>query len=350
MGAYLRSLRMITLLIALAMVFVGCSLGADTGENKSIDPPPEKMESEQKEESEAKSDEEKEEKKTTSGIELYYLDEYGYLVPYAMGIPKVEGIAKEALMYMVESGPAADSIPAGFRAILPKGTQVKGLNIDGRVATVDLSKEFLTYDAEMEEKILNAITWTLTGFESVEEVNIWVEGKPLAAMPEKKSPAQKLSRSSGINVEVSRGIDVTKSMPVTLYFLGQTSEDQVYYVPVTRMIDRKEKVAEAALAELIQGPTHGDALVSALSDTTKVNSVDVSKDLISADFSKELLDYAESKSASKEAIQAIVLSLTENAEAKKVKITVDGEAQVKADGELLGKPVSRPKQVNPNSL
>lgn len=334
-------------LLILSLALSGCLFGPEN-ESPPIDPPPKEMEQKDKD---TGASEEKAVSRKQDELELYFLSDTGYLVPYSMNVPKVEGIAKEAMKYMVKGGPAESELPEGFSGILPKGTEVKGLDIKDGTAVIDFSKKFLDYDAKMEEKILSAVTWTLTGFDSVKRVDIRVNGQPLKVMPKGKTPAQGMTRNGGINLEVAQGVEVSNSMPVTLYFLGQTKDNTVYYVPVTRMIQRQDHGAVAAMKELIKGPQHGSELVSALVESTQVNSVKMKGDTAIADFGKELLQYSDEKKASQDALHAIVLSLTENTAAKKVKITVEGKSSVDSEGgELFNKPVLRPKRVNPVGL
>src|SRR5690606_32360609 len=218
----------------------GCLFGPEK-ESAPIDPPPKN--SQQQEEKQESSDDEKSAKQNQ--LELYFLSDEGMVVPYSLNVPKVEGIAKEALEYMVKGGAAEKELPEGFSGILPKGTEVQGLDIKDGTAIVDFSKKFLDYEAKMEDDILSAVTWTLTGFESVKKVNIQVDGRKLETMPKGKTPAQGLTREMGINLELAQGVDASNSMPVTLYFLGQSKDNTVYYVPVTRMINRQEDVAKA---------------------------------------------------------------------------------------------------------
>ncbi|WP_091839192.1 GerMN domain-containing protein [Marininema halotolerans] len=347
-------------LIAFPLLLSGCMFGPDQEGATPIDPPPKKMDTNEKDKSNEKSKENQSSGKTDkkgstakaakkNELELYFMTDSGYLAPYALNIPKVEGIAKEAVKYMVKDGPGESMLPKGFSGILPKNTQVKGLEIKEGTATINLSKEFLSYKKEMEGDILSAITWTLTGFDSVKRVNIQVDGKALETMPKGKSAAQHLTRAGGINVELAQGIDAAHSMPVTLYFLGQTPENDIYYVPVTRMINRSSNVAEATLKELVRGPLTGSDLVTALAETTKVNGVQVKGDTAIADFGKELLQYSDKHEASEDALKTIILSLTENSAVKKVKITVDGKSDVSED-KSFEKPVSRPEKVNPGGI
>ncbi|SMO36586.1 GerMN domain-containing protein [Melghirimyces algeriensis] len=336
-------------LLLFPIILTGCLFGPEKKESAPIDPPPKNMEKEEEDSSDSSKDDSA--AKHKDELELYFMTDAGYVVPYTMNVPKVEGIAKEAMEYMVKGGPAESDLPEGFSGILPEGTQINGLDIKDGTATVDFSKQFLDYKKEMEEKILSAVTWTLTGFDSVKEVDIRVDGQALEAMPKGKTPAQGMTRNGGINLELAKGTQASHSMPVTLYFLGQTQDNTVYYVPVTRMINSQKNVAKAVINELAKGPEHGSPLVSALTEAIKVNSVKIKGDTATADFSKELLQYSDDKKASRNALHAIVLSLTENTAAKKVKITVEGKSDLEDQGgDNFEKPVTRPERINPAEM
>lgn len=127
----------------------------------------------------------------------------------------------------------------------------------------------------------------------------------------------------------------------------------VYFVPVTRVINRQENRAEATLKELIKGPKQNSGLLSAIDVNTEVRRVEEKGDLITADFGEQLLQYGSQQSASKDALQSIVLSLTEHNTASRVKITVKGENSVGAfgeKGENIDAPLSRPQMINPSEL
>lgn len=349
--------RTTVICLLLPLTLTGCLFGPEEKASTPIDPPPAHVENsdaqgvqaapEQKELKDQKADQKK-----TSGMELYFLSDQGYVVPYTVQIPTVKTVAKESLKYMVQGGPGESLLPKGFVPILPKGTEIKALDIQNETATVDFSKNFLNYEAKMEEKILSAVTWTLTGLKSVKKVNIWVDGRPLAVMPKGKTPAQGLSKSRGINVEIAEGVNLTQSVPVTLYFMGQTSENEIYYVPVTRMINRTENIAQAAMKELIRGPLQSTNLIGALDQSTEVHRVQVKGDTVLADFGEQLLQYNNQQKASKNALDTIVFSLTENTATQKVKITVNGKEQATTSEKKGGfsQPVSRPKMINPTGL
>ncbi len=345
----------VTLLIC-PILFTGCTIGDQANSSEQIDPPPEHMQQETAEQVKTSSTspiraELKEQ--YLNGTKMYFLTDNGYIVPYTIPVAKKQIKPQDALSYLIQAGPAKDHLPKGFSPILPTGTKIKGLEIKNGTAIVNFSKEFLDYDKKLEKHVLDAVTWTLTEFPEIKAVSIEVEGKRLDKMPHEHTPASLLTRENGINLEVAEGVNLSQSMPVTLYFLGQTEENMVYFVPVTRVINRQENRAEATLKELIKGPKQNSGLLSAIDVNTEVRRVEEKGDLITADFGEQLLQYGSQQSASKDALQSIVLSLTEHNTASRVKITVKGENSVGAfgeKGENIDAPLSRPQMINPSEL
>lgn len=280
----------------------------------------------------------------TSEQVVYLQDANGYVVPVSLSLPKVEGPAKQVLSYMVKGGPVESMLQGGFAAVLPKGTEVKGLVINKEgVATVDFSKNFKTYEAKDEKKIVDAVTRALTEFSNVKSVQIWVNGTPLTEMPAANTPITHLDRNQGVNLELADGAVPGDTSTVTVYFQGQLDGTRTYYVPVTRLVPETADVAKATVEELIKGPKEGSQLFSSLLRTTRVLDVKQEKELVTIDLSSDILKYDSGKEASPEALQALVLSLTESTGAKQVQLLVEGKPL--ASGEYT-KPVSRPNQLN----
>ncbi len=332
---------------AIALVTSGCSI-LGSGGNDAIDPPPG---------TDAQT-------ATTqpvtidmaaqklSQMTVYVKDAKGFVAPVSINMPQTLSVARSALEYMVAGGPVSGLLPGGFSALLPKGTLVKGINIvqDQKLAIVDFSKEFNNYEEKDERKLLEAVVWTMTGFPTVEKVQLWVEGTPLTEMPKGKTPLDEpLGRAIGINIEKSGNVDFGQSSPVTLYFLNQNDENYKYYVPVTRMVKRTDNIARAVVNELIKGPDPNRGLAAVLNATTEVKAVKETEGLITVDFSEKLL--GADKKASADGLQSIILSLTENTGASKVQIMVNGDVKVTStDEHSYSRPVSRPVHLNPANM
>ncbi|MBT2681873.1 GerMN domain-containing protein [Bacillus sp. ISL-35] len=342
--------------LATTVFLSGCGLFGGE-EKKKIDPPQdvtlmengealdENVTTETKENS-------KEAVETSIQTELYLIDKNGYVVSQTMELPKTESVAKQALEYLVANGPVEQMLPNGFRAVLPADTQMT-VNIKDGTATVDFSKEFATYKKEDEKRILQAVTWTLTQFDSVDEVKLQMNGTPLEAMPVNGTPiGGELSRADGINVDNSDVVDITNTKAVTVYYIGG-EEGAYYYVPVTKRVsnDQKDNIT-AVVNELVEGPAYASNLLSDFESGVKLlDEPKIEDGKVTLNFNESIFGSLEEKMISEHLLNSLVLSLTEQEGVKSVALTVNGKADVVSEkGEKLAEPVTRPEKVNTGSF
>lgn len=352
----------ISAVFILSTLLTGCGLlGGE--EKKQMDPPQEvtyedkgtidtKEITEATETTKKQSAKEKEEADTTVMTELYLLDKEGYVVPQTIALPNTAGIAKQAIEHLVINGPVSEMLPNGFQAVIPADTQVS-VDIKDGVAVVDFSKEFANYKKEQELKILQAITWTLTQFDSVNSVKIQMNGKELNEMPVNGTPiSEKQNRANGINIDAKDVVDLANTKALTVYFVGGEA-GEYYYVPVTRRVDNKEKDnIKAAINELVKGPSYTTNLLSefdagvALLDDPKIENGKVT-----LNFNEAIFGSFKEKIISDHLLNALVLSLTEQKGIESVAVQVKGKAELVTEkGEKLSEPVTRPENVNTGSF
>lgn len=344
--------------IASSMLLSGCGLFDADKAAKEIDPPQDVTLTEDTDQLEAESkaedvkSEEVEEKVTS---QLFLIDKNGFVVPYSMNLPKTKSVAKQALEYLVEGGPVSNILPNGFRAVLPQDTQVLGVDIKDGVAIADFSKEFNNYKEEDETRILQSITWTLTQFDSVDKVKIWVNGHEQKEMPVGGTPIQDgVSRDSGINHDSIDVVDITNTHPLTVYYMAET-EGQQYFVPVTKRVSNTETdPIVSAVEELVEGPAISTGLISDFQSSVELVSAPKYEDgKVTLDFNESIYGSfdEEQKIVSSQVLQSLVLTLTEQEGIESVAVTVNGKADLlKENGEKLTEPVTRPAKVNTGSF
>lgn len=351
-----KTTTLVSAFLVSTVLLSGCGL---LGEKKQeIDPPKEVTYTDEgesvKEESKAdqKTTGEKEAVETSLSTELYLVDKNGYVVPQTLTLPKTDSVAKQALEYLVENGPVTDMLPNGFKAVLPADTKLS-VNIKDKVATVDFSKEFGNYKAEDEMKILQSITWTLTQFDSVNEVKLQMLGKELTEMPVNGTPIDNnLTRADGINIDTSDVTDITNTKPLTVYYIGG-EVDSYYYVPVTKRVNNNEtNFITAVVNELVHGPNYASNLVSEFSSEVELlDKPKVENGKVTLNFNESVYGSSEDKIISQHVLNSLVLSLTEQKGIESVSVTVDGESEiVKENGDKLTEPVTRPEKVNTGSF
>ncbi|MBM7571993.1 GerMN domain-containing protein [Aquibacillus albus] len=288
--------------------------------------------------------------------QLYLLDSNGMVVPQTLELPKAESkeVAKQTLQYLVKGGPVTELLPNGFQAVLPSGTEIIGLNLeeDGTLI-VDVSKEFAEYRPEDEQKIVQAMTFTLTQFENVKRVKLWINGYEQDVMPVNGTPISNgYSRANGINLTLSESVDLMDSEAVTLYYPAQT-QDQFYYVPVTQHIEMNNDDAYQSIVQaLVEGPSYDLNLLNVFNSGTELIEEPTYNDgVLTLSFNENVLNSIDTSSISDEVMETLVLTLTEQPGVDAVNITVENVDEVyNEDGVPYSEPVTRDTFVPTGSL
>jgi len=351
-----KKTTVISAVLVSSVLLSGCGLFGG-GEKAKIDPPKTVSYTDEaqtvSEETAGTEKEAADEKAVTETIqtELYLINKDGLVVPQTLALPKTESVATQALEYLVAGGPVSEMLPNGFRAVLPADTKLS-VNIKDKVATVDFSKEFKDYQAEDEMKILEAVTWTLTQFDSVEKVKFTLNGHELNEMPVNGTPIGKnFSRANGINIDTTDTVDISNTKPVTVYYVGG-EEGSYYYVPVTKRVSKKTDNLQAVVNELVKGPGMASNLASEfLPEVKLIDEPKIENGKVTLNFNEAVVSSFEEKIISKHLLNTLVLSMTEQKGIESVAVTVNGESElVDESGEKLSEPVTRPEKVNTGSF
>ena len=123
----------------------------------------------------------------------------------------------------------SDKLPTGLSGIIPMNTKVNNVEIKESIVTIDFSKELLDVKEELEERLIEAITYSIINIDGVEAITIKVDGNLLTELPKtKKKLPELLNRNFGIN-KVFDIDNLNGIQKVTLYYLDKIS-NQNYYV------------------------------------------------------------------------------------------------------------------------
>jgi germination protein M len=285
-------------------------------------------------------------------LTVYLLDRNGYVAPMTLNTevenPTPEAIAEQAIAWMTEDKALADQLPPGFTPILPEGTRLTSVkrNAADKSMTLDFADPFPGLIAANERKMLEALVWTMTELPGIEKVKLTVDGRPLHSLPTSGMPVYDvLTRAFGINVEKPDNLQVNRSMAVTLYFSARSADGEGYFVPVTRLVERKPDKAKAALEQLIKGPMDRKSLRSVLEPKLAVDKVSLQADTVNVS-----LNEAERKANTKvpaEMMEALVLTMTEATGAPQVKVAMNGDDSfLDTNEQSYDHPVTRPIAIN----
>ncbi|BAM47114.1 GerMN domain-containing protein [Amphibacillus xylanus] len=335
--------RTMQLLLIVATLFfvIGCNSSKED-DLEDMDAPQDLVEDELTEDSEEDASDLSAE---TVSRRLYLLSKEGVVVPHTFELPKLETneVAAQAVEYLVEGGPITNLLPNGFEAVLPAGTEVLGLNLeeDGTLV-VDLSEEFLEYDGSKEQQIIQAMTYTLTEFDSVERVKLWVNGFEQNSMPVNGTPIRDgYSRANGINILDTDAVDLINSEAVTIYYPAQMGAN-MYYVPVTQHIE-SDDLNRGIVEALLSGPTYESKLLHVFNPNIELIDVSVTDEgIMTIEFTEEILADVNEAYIADEVIETLVLTLTDLPDVNGVSISVENVEQIfNEHGIPYSEPVTR---------
>ncbi|WP_151736674.1 GerMN domain-containing protein [Paenibacillus tengchongensis] len=285
---------------------------------------------------------------------VFLEDGNGLLAPVSVSLAGggEASLLESSLTALVSKGEYAAALPEGFKGVLPAGTEVKTVSVDkDRIAVVEFNSAFNDYDPADERKILEAVTWTLTGLNDIQGVQLWVDGKKLTEMPLLGTPLDRpLTRSFGINLP-KVGSLLMNSSAVTVYFSAATPDGtQQYYVPVTRFVPAGQEPVEAALNELIAGPTPQQGLEMVMTGGTELTGVEAGQNgVVTVSLTDDM--FADGSDVPEEMLESVVLTVAQNAGDAPVQIRLNGKDTVTGTNNVnYGQPVSAPDYVNELAL
>ena len=257
---------------------------------------------------------------------IYLLDDHNYLARTAVAISSKEKEvkAKELLQVLIKGGNGESKIPSGFQSLLPSDAEILSLELVDDIVKVNFSKKLLDIKEELEEKMIEAIVYTLTSIDGVNKVIIYVEGDILSKLPKTgiHLPST-LDRSYGINKEYK--VESFKDInSVTVYYVSKYNND-IYYVPVTKYLNDDREKIKIIIAELASAPLYNTNLMSYLNSNISLLATEQELDSLSLVFNDYLFNDANSKNILEEVIYSISLSVGDNYDVKEVIFEVNDE-------------------------
>lgn len=240
---------------------------------------------------------------------LYYRDEQGLVIPVMRSIPWEEGIAKSAISQLVDRPVVREDLSTvGLLPVLPAGTEIIGMSINEGLCRVDFNKNLLSYSNEVEEKaIVQSIVYTLTEFETIDKVQILVEGDIVKKLTYGTKVSEPFERQH-INITDSLS---QESLPVTVYYKGTVNGEDTFFVPVTKSVNALKVDIKSALVALLEGAPEGSGLYSEIPVGTSVNDVYVRDGVAYIDLTEEIKRVPENPNHQQSLVHELGLTLKE---------------------------------------
>lgn len=265
---------------------------------------------------------------TTNNI--YLLDEYSYLgkTEVVVNSKTTEDKVKELVEVLINGGVGENKIPNGFKSILPSETKILSVKYEDNLIKIDFSKDLLNISKELEEKMIEALVYTITSVDEVEKVIIYVEGNILTKLPQTNiTLPSTLDRNFGINktYDFTNTKDINQ---VTIYYLNKHNDDY-YYVPVTKYLNDNRDKIKIIIDELTSTNTYNTNLLSYLNSNTELLAIEEQPDILELTFNSYIFSDVDSKDILEEVVYTICLSVKDNYDVSEVVIKTEDEEILK---------------------
>ncbi len=250
---------------------------------------------------------------------IFLLDNNQYLgkTEIVLNSQEIEDKVKELVEILIKGGQLENRIPSGFTSILPPSTKILSIKYEENLIKIDFSKEILEIDETLEEKMIEALIYTITSIDEVNKIIIYVEGEILNKLPQTNiTLPSTLDRNFGINktFKFNKIDDINQ---VTVYYMNKHNENY-YYVPVTKYVnDTREKI-EIVIDELSSSNTYNTNLLSYVNYKTKLLAVEQQEDIMELTFNSYIFNDLDQKQILEEVIQTISLSIKDNYDVEEV--------------------------------
>lgn len=180
-----------------------------------------------------------------------------------------------------------EKLPEGFKAVIPRGTKILSYQLNDGLLKINFSREFLNSDEKDEEKMIEAIVFSLTSINDVKKIMIFVENERLTELPKSKKKLDLyLDRKIGIN----KVVDITSlnnTEMITVYYLSNL--DNKYYIPISYITNDEGDKIEIIINNLKTNRLYSSNLSSHLDYQVELMNYEATSDEVILDFNDILL-------------------------------------------------------------
>jgi len=206
----------------------------------------------------------------------------------------IEESVEEIIDNLTIGKESSSHIPSNFKKIIPKNTKIISQSISDGLLKINFSKELLNIDENNEEKLIEAIIFSLTEIESINKIMIFVDGVNLLELPHsKKTLPNILDRSYGIN-KVYELESIKNVSKITTYYISKM-EGFSYYTPVTTVTNETQEKVEIIIEKLKTAPTYQTNLVSYLAASTELLNYEILENSVNLSFNNHILSLNENE-------------------------------------------------------
>ncbi len=252
---------------------------------------------------------------------LYTLDQNSYVARTNI-IKKNEDDINYIINVLTKNSINSNYLAANFTPVIPENTKLLDYSLNDNILKLNFSKELLNVSEKDEEKMIESLIYSLCEIKDVNKIMIFVEGKELNELPNSKIKLPTvLDKSFGVN-KVYDVNNIKGIVKTTVYYMKKY-EDDLYYVPITKITNSDKKCIEIIIDELKSSPTYESNLLSFLTASYELENYEILDNTISLTFNNKLLANLNDEEITEKVKYSLVLSIRDSLNIEDIVININ---------------------------
>lgn len=257
---------------------------------------------------------EEENKKGKENV-VYLLDEDNYVSRVISYYEEsdIEALIREKIKILINGNKSLGK----FYSLIPKNTILKDVKVEKDSVYLNFNKEFLNVNKYLEESMIEAIVFSLTEINGINNVYINVDSKKLTKLPNSgREIPYPLTRSFGINKKYD--LNSLNELDKTIVYFVKTCDEVEYYVPVTKISNTSGSKIDIIIEELKSTVNAQENLNSYVSSNIELVDSEITDEKVNLIFNDFIFSDASSKVILEEVKYVVSQSIFENINVKEV--------------------------------
>ena len=255
---------------------------------------------------------------------VFLIDKYDYVSLTSLVLDELDSKEniKKRIEYLIINGKYNNNIPNGFKPIIPEGTIINDIKLNESKAEIYFSKEILNIEEKNVSKMIEAIIYTITENNAIEEVYLYSEEVLIEKISNiyLKYP---LTRDYGVNKKYDFD-SLNNLTKITIYYVSEIN-DNSYYVPVTYVSNNTEEKIMIIINELKSSTVYQSNLLSYLNNNAELKKYEIIEETMYLSFNDKIFDIVGDNKILEEVKYTIASSIFENYDVNEVVFMLNDE-------------------------
>ncbi len=263
---------------------------------------------------------------------IYLLNERGYLVKSRILLTTDQQVDQVRELLENLTGKVNSKLPNGLETLMDEDVKILKVEIQDGIVMVDFSKEFMNVPLEREEKMIEAIVYSILDLDSFKGVKISIEGEALTMLPKSQ---EKLPEILTKDIGINKSYDLTDRNninKVVIYYVEEFDHN-LYYVPVTKYVNDSRDKIKIIVDNLTSNYIYEPNLMSFLNQDTKLLDYRVEDQMMILNFNDSI--FTDESQILEEVVYSIAYSVFDNYDVNEVVLQVNEQEIVKKSINML---------------